>query len=235
MFAGVLARVLAAGVAGSFRADESRAGREVTPCSPTVRPRGAPTCGFAHRPLQPALRLLHARRGPRLAAASPSCSPTTRSSGWCGIGVERLGVTEVRFTGGEPLLRRGLTDIVAGTAALRPRPEISLTTNGIGLDRLAEPLRAAGLDRVNVSLDTLRPHVPHAGPAGPARRRARRAGRGRRSRARAGQGQRRADARRQRRRGACRCSGSAWSTATSSGSSSRCRWTRSTAGAARTW
>ena len=72
------------------------------------------------------------------------------------IGVEMLGITEVRFTGGEPLLRRGLTGIVAGAAALRPRPEISLTTNGIGLDRLAGPLHAAGLDRINVSLDTLR-------------------------------------------------------------------------------
>jgi cyclic pyranopterin phosphate synthase len=75
------------------------------------------------------------------------------------IGVEVLGITEVRFTGGEPLLRRGLTGIVAGTAALRPRPEISLTTNGIGLDRLAGSLHAAGLDRINVSLDTLRPET----------------------------------------------------------------------------
>ncbi len=74
-----------------------------------------------------------------------------------GIGVERLGITEIRFTGGEPLLRRGLAGIVARAAALRPRPELSLTTNGIGLDRLAESLHAAGLDRVNVSLDTLRP------------------------------------------------------------------------------
>ena len=73
------------------------------------------------------------------------------------IGVERLGITEVRFTGGEPLLRRGLPDIVARTAALRPRPEISLTTNGIGLARIAESLRAAGLDRINASLDTLSP------------------------------------------------------------------------------
>jgi len=71
------------------------------------------------------------------------------------IGVERLGITEVRYTGGEPLLRRELVDIVARTAALTPRPQISLTTNGIGLDRLAAPLAAAGLDRVNVSLDTL--------------------------------------------------------------------------------
>jgi GTP 3',8-cyclase len=71
------------------------------------------------------------------------------------VAVERLGVTEVRFTGGEPLLRPGLRDIVAASAALTPRPKLSLTTNAIGLDRLAAPLRDAGLDRVNVSLDTL--------------------------------------------------------------------------------
>jgi GTP 3',8-cyclase len=65
------------------------------------------------------------------------------------------GVTEVRFTGGEPLLRRGLVSIVSRVAALRPRPHTSLTTNGIGLARTAADLRAAGLDRVNVSLDTL--------------------------------------------------------------------------------
>jgi GTP 3',8-cyclase len=75
------------------------------------------------------------------------------------VGVERLGIREVRFTGGEPLLRRGLVQIVGRTAALWPRPEISLTTNGIGLARLAESLRHAGLDRVNVSLDTLRPEM----------------------------------------------------------------------------
>ncbi len=75
------------------------------------------------------------------------------------IGVERLGITEVRFTGGEPLLRRGLPDLVARTGELRPRPEISLTTNAIGLARVAAPLREAGLDRINVSLDTLRPDV----------------------------------------------------------------------------
>ncbi|MFV2008358.1 MULTISPECIES: GTP 3',8-cyclase MoaA [unclassified Micromonospora] len=74
-----------------------------------------------------------------------------------GVAVRQLGVTEVRFTGGEPLLRPGLTGIVAAAAALRPRPVLSLTTNGIGLDRLAPGLQAAGLDRVNVSLDTLDP------------------------------------------------------------------------------
>jgi GTP 3',8-cyclase len=71
------------------------------------------------------------------------------------IGVSMLGITEVRFTGGEPLLRPGLLDIVRGAAALSPRPQLMLTTNGIGLDRLAGPLREAGLDRINVSLDTL--------------------------------------------------------------------------------
>jgi GTP 3',8-cyclase len=75
------------------------------------------------------------------------------------IGVESLGIREVRFTGGEPLLRRELAAIIAATAALSPRPEISLTTNGIGLERRAAALRDAGLDRINVSLDTLRPEV----------------------------------------------------------------------------
>src|ERR1700747_3359833 len=62
------------------------------------------------------------------------------------IGVEQLGIREVRFTGGEALLGRGLAGIVARTAALRPRPEISLTTNGIGLTRTAGTLHEAGLD-----------------------------------------------------------------------------------------
>jgi GTP 3',8-cyclase len=73
------------------------------------------------------------------------------------IGVQLLGIREVRFTGGEPLVRRGIVGIVARAAELAPRPTLSLTTNGLGLARLAGPLRAAGLDRVNVSLDTLRP------------------------------------------------------------------------------
>jgi len=77
------------------------------------------------------------------------------------IAVTRLGVTEVRFTGGEPLLRRGLEQIVAATAQLRAaggvHPRISLTTNALGLEHRAAALAAAGVDRVNVSLDTLRP------------------------------------------------------------------------------
>lgn len=73
------------------------------------------------------------------------------------VAVTRLGVTEVRFTGGEPLIRRGLVGIIERVAALEPRPKQSVTTNGLGLVRLAPALKAAGLDRVNVSLDTLDP------------------------------------------------------------------------------
>ncbi|MHB9862730.1 GTP 3',8-cyclase MoaA [Streptomyces sp. YIM S03343] len=76
-----------------------------------------------------------------------------------GIAVTTLGIRDVRFTGGEPLLRPGLPGIVERVAALEPRPKMSLTTNGIGLKRTANALKKAGLDRVNVSLDTLRPDV----------------------------------------------------------------------------
>lgn len=73
------------------------------------------------------------------------------------IAVTRLGITSVRFTGGEPLVVPHLEKVVASTAALRPRPEITLTTNGVGLAKRAEALKQAGLDRINVSLDTVDP------------------------------------------------------------------------------
>ncbi|KAA1419952.1 GTP 3',8-cyclase MoaA [Mumia zhuanghuii] len=75
------------------------------------------------------------------------------------IGVEKLGITDVRFTGGEPLLRRGLAGIVAATKALTPSPTVSLTSNGLGLKHTAQALAEAGLDRVNISLDTIRPNT----------------------------------------------------------------------------
>jgi GTP 3',8-cyclase len=67
----------------------------------------------------------------------------------------RAGVTKVRLTGGEPLLRAGLPDLVAMVAAVPGIDDVALTTNGSLLARYAEPLRAAGLTRVTVSLDTL--------------------------------------------------------------------------------
>jgi cyclic pyranopterin phosphate synthase len=69
-----------------------------------------------------------------------------------GIAVQ-CGVDSVRLTGGEPLLRPDVVDVVAGIAALGV--EVSMTTNGLRLPGLAAPLRDAGLTRVNVSLDTL--------------------------------------------------------------------------------
>lgn len=72
------------------------------------------------------------------------------------IGVRHLGITCVRLTGGEPLVRPGLPEIVRQIRGIDPHLELSLTTNAIGLALLAQPLAEAGLNRVNVSLDTVR-------------------------------------------------------------------------------
>src|SRR4051812_2366266 len=71
-----------------------------------------------------------------------------------GIAGSRLGVHEVRFTGGEPLVRPDIVEIVRLSAAAAPGLRLSITTNGIGLDKKAAALAAAGLSRGNVSLDT---------------------------------------------------------------------------------
>ena len=68
-----------------------------------------------------------------------------------------LGVEKVRLTSGEPLLRREVVDVVERLAANPDVRDLSMTTNGVLLTKLAESLRSAGLDRVSVSLDTLRP------------------------------------------------------------------------------
>jgi len=65
-----------------------------------------------------------------------------------------LGITEARLTGGEPLLRRDVVEVVRRMVGLGL--EVSLTTNGLALGKLAEPLREAGLTRLNISIDTLR-------------------------------------------------------------------------------
>jgi cyclic pyranopterin phosphate synthase len=68
-----------------------------------------------------------------------------------------LGISKVRLTGGEPLVRLGLVDLVDMLARIRGVDDLAMTTNGILLARYAQELAEAGLQRVNVSLDTLRP------------------------------------------------------------------------------
>lgn len=71
------------------------------------------------------------------------------------IGVDQLGVRELRLTGGEPLVRADLVDIISALRLAHPELPISMTTNGVGLDKKAAALKAAGLSRINVSLDSL--------------------------------------------------------------------------------
>jgi cyclic pyranopterin phosphate synthase len=71
------------------------------------------------------------------------------------IAVGRLGVRSIRFTGGEPLLHPELAELVASAGALTPRPEVAMTTNAVTLSRHAASLAAAGLNRINVSLDSI--------------------------------------------------------------------------------
>lgn len=73
-----------------------------------------------------------------------------------GIGVRDLGITDVRFTGGEPLMRNDLEEIIRLTGEVATSStSVSMTTNGIGLDKRIDGLVAAGLTRVNISLDTV--------------------------------------------------------------------------------
>ena len=69
----------------------------------------------------------------------------------------KCGVKKIRLTGGEPLVRRGILDICHGLRAIPGLEELCLTTNGSLLPSMAAPLREAGVDRLNISLDTLRP------------------------------------------------------------------------------
>ena len=69
----------------------------------------------------------------------------------------KLGIDKVRITGGEPLVRRGVVDLVKMIAEIPGIDDFAMTTNGALLDQFAEPLKNAGLHRVNVSLDTLNP------------------------------------------------------------------------------
>ncbi len=68
-----------------------------------------------------------------------------------------MGVSKIRITGGEPLVRRGIVDLVKMIASIPGVNDLSMTTNGIFLGRFAAQLKEAGLHRINVSLDTLDP------------------------------------------------------------------------------
>src|SRR5215471_13804806 len=72
-----------------------------------------------------------------------------------------LGITKIRLTGGEPLLRKGIVEFVRELSRLRTvdtqKPELALTTNGHLLAEVARPLKDAGLDRVTVSMDAVDP------------------------------------------------------------------------------
>lgn len=68
-----------------------------------------------------------------------------------------LGITKIRLTGGEPLVRRGIVELCRRLRRIPELQELCLTTNGSLLPDLAAPLREAGVDRLNISLDTLRP------------------------------------------------------------------------------
>lgn len=68
-----------------------------------------------------------------------------------------LGIEHIRLTGGEPTLRKDLLDIVTGLASIPDLQDLSLTTNGLLLDKLAIPLKESGLQRLNISIDSLQP------------------------------------------------------------------------------
>ncbi|MCP5051282.1 MAG: radical SAM protein [bacterium] len=68
-----------------------------------------------------------------------------------------LGIKKIRFTGGEPLARKEIISLIADIRKLRGLEELALTTNGTLLDKMARPLKEAGLDRINISMDTLMP------------------------------------------------------------------------------
>jgi len=69
----------------------------------------------------------------------------------------RIGIRSVRLTGGEPLVRKGVVDLVAALSDMPGIENVSMTTNGVLLPEMADDLKAAGLSRVNISLDTLDP------------------------------------------------------------------------------
>lgn len=71
--------------------------------------------------------------------------------------VVKKGVTKIRITGGEPLVRKGVAQFVSALSGIAGIQDLSMTTNGLMLSEAALPLRSAGLKRLNISLDSLNP------------------------------------------------------------------------------
>jgi cyclic pyranopterin phosphate synthase len=102
------------------------------------------------------LRCLYCR--PRDGRESPECinSLTPDEYGIIVKAMAGLGISKVRFTGGEPLMRGDICEIISRVSKIDGINDISLTTNGIRLSQMAEELKKAGLQRINISLDSLK-------------------------------------------------------------------------------
>jgi cyclic pyranopterin phosphate synthase len=122
-----------------------------------VRTPGARPADLGHRPLQLPLRLLHAEGGlrPRLPLPAAPRAPHLEEIEHVARAFVDLGVRKLRITGGEPLLRRDLEQLIARLAAIEDGLDVTLTTNGALLAHKAQALAEAGLTRVTVSLDSL--------------------------------------------------------------------------------
>ena len=102
------------------------------------------------------LRCFYCR--PAGGAAEPGAEPLTVDEiQRMAAAATTIGIRRFRLTGGEPLNRGDILDVVAAVSGLPDVVDLAMSTNGVGLAPLARPLRTAGLRRVNVSLDTLRP------------------------------------------------------------------------------
>ena len=133
-------------------------GVELTPKAQLLTP--AETTQLAGEPTPAATLCSASRLRPCALAACPNparAHAATSCLVLAGMFVPRA--SRIRLTGGEPTVRRDLPEVVAALSALRPLglEEISMTTNGIALKRMLPALQAAGLDRLNISLDTLDP------------------------------------------------------------------------------
>ena len=201
-----------------------------------IRPDRHRSAGLLHRPVQSAMYLLHARGGPGLAAARAQLT-AVEVIRLVGIAAGGSGVTEVRFTGGEPLVRPGWSGSCAAAAELRAAaPAVASPRTGSGSPELAGPAgRGRARPGQRVARHAGRGTFRDSGPTRPAQRRDQRVARRPRGRAAPVQDQCGAHARCQRRRGGRPAAFALDVRISSCVSSSRCRSTPSTGGTGTTW